>query len=135
MPIRDRSGRGSSQPSVETICSISAEPFQSSSWRAVKVAGHAIAAGGDVNPAKKVSLTTLHPTLAGDDPLAVVPELALADIVLEHRGLGLLHPQEQRFSLSRPNRSAIQARVPTLPTPTTFPGEIRQPQGPSSYRS
>ena len=46
--------------------------------------------------------------------------LALADEPFQHRLLGLLGLQEQRVRSSRPSIRAIQARVPTLPTPTTL---------------
>jgi hypothetical protein len=48
----------------------------------------------------------------------MVVELALAHEALEHRRLGFLGLQEQRLLSVAPK--AIQARVPTLPTPTTL---------------
>ena len=44
-----------------------------------------------------------------------------AKVGLEHRGLGLLRLQHERVLPSRPTSRNTQARVPTLPTPTTWP--------------
>ena len=75
----------------------------------------------DAQPAEEDVAGGLHQPLAGDDAPAVVGERALADEALEHRGLRLLRLQEQRVVCRRgPRKRWIQARVPTLPTPTTL---------------
>ena len=71
-------------------------------------------------PAEEDVAGRLHQPLAGDDPLAAVVVLALADELLQHRRLGFLDLEEERVLIVRPRNSTIQARVPTLPTPTTL---------------
>ena len=62
----------------------------------VEVALLAVEAGADVLPAEEDVARRLHQALTGDDALAAVAVLALADEPLEHRRLRLLDLQEQR---------------------------------------
>src|SRR5262249_16035481 len=52
---------------------------------------------GRAQPAEHDVARSLRQSLPFDDPLAVVAECALADERLEHRSLGLLRLQEERF--------------------------------------
>src|SRR3954462_14417266 len=71
-----------------------AEPLPSHSWRDVEVALNAVDSSR-AQPAEHDVAGGLHQPLAFDDPLSVVGELALAEVRLEHRTLGLLALQEQ----------------------------------------
>ena len=62
----------------------------------------------------------LHHALALHDPFAGLLEPALGKVVLQHRGGGLLDLEEQRVALVWPWSKTMNARVPTLPTPTTL---------------
>ena len=62
----------------------------------------------------------LGETLAFDDALAVVCVTALAEEPLEYRRFCLLDLEEERIVVVATEQKQEDARVPTLPTPTTF---------------
>lgn len=53
-----------------------------------------------------------------DDPFAVVVLFRTSEVFLEHGGAGLLRLEHQRVAVVPAEKEIIQARVPTLPTPT-----------------
>ena len=62
----------------------------------------------------------LHQPLAIDHALARLLEPTLRKVILEHRIGRLLDLKEERVGSLRPWSNTMKARVPTLPTPTTF---------------
>ena len=71
-------------------------------------------------PAEKDVAGGLHEPLPLNYPLAMVVVGARSHESLEHRRLGLFALQYESVILVAPTKSATQARVPTLPTPTTL---------------
>ena len=63
----------------------------------VEVSRHVLVARLGVQPAEEDVAAGLHQALPGDDPLAMVGELAWRHELLEHRRLRFLQLQEQRF--------------------------------------
>src|SRR5262249_2969404 len=68
----------------------------------VEVALLPVEARGCVLPAKEDVARRLHQTLAGDDALTAVCVFALAEELLKHRTLRLLHLEEERVSVVNP---------------------------------
>ena len=73
-----------------------------------------------------MSLAGLHQPLAGDDPLAVVFELAGAKEILEHRRLGLLHLQKQRILPVTPDQQRDPRARADAADPDHLASEIGQ---------
>ncbi len=65
----------------------------------VEVALPSVEAAGDAFPAEEQVACGLHQPLPGDDAVAAVVVLAVAEERLEHRGLSLLDLQEERVGV------------------------------------
>ena len=70
----------------------------------------------------------LHQPLALDHPLAVVFELALADVGLEHRGLGLLGLQEERVLSVAAHHQRHPGPRPDAAYPDHLAGHLDEPE-------
>ena len=70
---------------------------------------------------RKMSLAALRDPLSTDDALAMVLELAGAQVRLEHRRLRLLRLKHQRvLAVAADEQEDRTLACPTLPTPTTL---------------
>ena len=94
----------------------------------VEVAWLPVEAGADVLPAEEDVAGRLHQALAGDDPLAAVRVLALADESLQHRRLRLLDLQEQRVLLVDAEEEHDPGAGADAADPDHLTGEVDEPE-------
>ena len=109
---------GHSRHPLGTICSTWAEPFQSFSWRRRSRAARRVLT--HMQPAQEDVARGLHRSLPGDDPLAMILELARRRNCSSTQASASFNCRNSGSWPSRPSSRAIHARVPTLPTPTTL---------------
>ena len=81
----------------------------------------------DPLPAEEDVAGRLHEPLALDDTLAVVGEAALAQVRLEHRGLGFLHLQEQRVVVVEADQERHPAAGADAADADHLPGQLHVP--------